>query len=561
MMLKRLVEFADRIPDLPPPMYTPLALKWQIELAKDGTCLGITPLGDDSTNNRGLRVFAPNLKRSGTKAPPLLLADNAKYVLGMDARAGRNDCSPRDSRHFQAFRDLVSRCADQTGEPGVRAVLRFLDAHRAHPIAIPKDLEAGDNICFRVGETRPSDLDSVKRFWLRINLPKDDRHSQCLVCGRVGPVDRVSPIAIKGLARIGGQSSGMAVVSANKDAFWSYGAEQSLIAPTCRTCGEAYANSLNHLIATDPYNVFVGPTAFLFWSSTQAGFSPATLLSQPTEEDVKSLILSYRSGRHNGLVDAPAFYALSLSASASRVAIRDWLDTTIPAVQANLARWFGLQSIADIDGSPGRPVGVLALASSLYFRPDQMAANVPRALVRCALRGGPLPNWLLAQAIRRNRAEQGMTRNRAALIKAILLSQLDHHEEDYMQKLETQCKAPGYLCGRLLAELEAAQYQAVRPKATLVDRYYGAASASPAIVFGPLMRGLQEHMGKLRRDRPGAYYAIDSRIQDILADLGEFPKTLSLKEQALFALGYYHQKAANRAAASDNLANKSNKEH
>ncbi len=118
-----------------------------------------------------------------------------------------------------------------------------------------------------------------------------------------------------------------------------------------------------------------------------------------------------------------------------------------------------------------------------------------------------------------------------------------------MERLDTSCKSPGYLCGRLLAELEAAQYQAVRPKATLVDRYYGAASASPAIVFGNLLRGSQAHMAKLRKEKPSAYTAIDARIQDILSDLCEFPKTLNLKEQALFALGYYHQKAANRAAA------------
>lgn len=100
-----------------------------------------------------------------------------------------------------------------------------------------------------------------------------------------------------------------------------------------------------------------------------------------------------------------------------------------------------------------------------------------------------------------------------------------------------------------LAELEQAQRLAVNPQATLVDRYFGAASSAPATVFGPLMRTLQAHLGKLRKTREGAYHGIQQRIEEILEHLAEFPKTLALKDQALFGLGYYHQRAADRAAA------------
>ena len=121
-----------------------------------------------------------------------------------------------------------------------------------------------------------------------------------------------------------------------------------------------------------------------------------------------------------------------------------------------------------------------------------------------------------------------------------------------MEKLEPSNTSPGYLCGRLLAELEAAQKVAISPKATLVDRYYGAASSAPATVFGYLMRDFQvAHMSKLRKNKPGIYYAIDSRVQDILESLGDFPKTLNVREQAMFSLGYYHQKAADRAEAKE----------
>jgi CRISPR-associated protein Csd1 len=34
----------------------------------------------------------------------------------------------------------------------------------------------------------------------------------------------------------------------------------------------------------------------------------------------------------------------------------------------------------------------------------------------------------------------------------------------------------------------------------------------------------------------------DKQIEEILADLTEFPAHLSLDEQGLFAIGYYHQR-------------------
>ena len=119
-----------------------------------------------------------------------------------------------------------------------------------------------------------------------------------------------------------------------------------------------------------------------------------------------------------------------------------------------------------------------------------------------------------------------------------------------MKELDLNNDRPAYLCGRLLAELESAQ-RAANPgaKATIIDRFFGTACTAPATVFGTLLQGAQAHLSKLKRDRPGAYHAIQERIEDILAELQAFPNTLSLEEQALFSLGYYHQRAHNRKSA------------
>ena len=104
---------------------------------------------------------------------------------------------------------------------------------------------------------------------------------------------------------------------------------------------------------------------------------------------------------------------------------------------------------------------------------------------------------------------------------------------------------PAYHCGRLMSVLADLQYDALGDVgAGVVQRYYAAASSTPALVLGRLVRNAQFHIAKSKY--PGTFQTriagIWSRIQDSV------PSTLTLDEQTLFALGYYQQMAADRAA-------------
>ena len=124
-----------------------------------------------------------------------------------------------------------------------------------------------------------------------------------------------------------------------------------------------------------------------------------------------------------------------------------------------------------------------------------------------------------------------------------------------MVQLDADNPSPAYRCGRLLAVIEEAQRLAVPGiKATVVDRFWGAASTAPASVYGRLLQGVRPHLAKLRRDRPGAFRALQLRLEEIQAGLTGFPRTLTLEEQGLFALGYYHQRAWDRAQAREAVA-------
>ena len=102
-----------------------------------------------------------------------------------------------------------------------------------------------------------------------------------------------------------------------------------------------------------------------------------------------------------------------------------------------------------------------------------------------------------------------------------------------------------YQCGRLMAVLANLQYAAQGDVgAGIVQRYYAAASATPALVLGRLTRLSQFHLSKLGKEKKGWAITIERQIADIWAKIADdLPSTLSLNDQSLFAMGFYQQKA------------------
>lgn len=551
MLLQKLVEYADRI-ERTPPLYAERPIRYVVELDGEGNLLGLTDTADpsDRRSRNGTRRLAPQVQRS-VAIKPLLLSDRADYTFGKPRGA---DTEEQALKRHQAYMNMLERCAVTTGEPAVAAVQRFLRNSPLGAIQLGGDFDESAALTFRVDGAFVIDLPSVQEFWANEHSLGGDggNGAQCLVCGREGPVLGRLPSNIKGIP--GGQSSGTALISANEEAFESYGLEASRVAPTCESCAEKFTKALNALLATEANNYRFRGAVFIFWTREESGFSFRSFLDRPDAEEVRALMASVRTGRAVEQMDEIAFYAASLTGSGGRAVVRDWMDTTVGGVKSNLARWFGMQRVTGWDGSDPRPIGIYQLAGSTVLDMKDLPSPTVRAMLRTALTGAPLPLSLLAQAIRRNQAEQRVTHPRAALIKLALMGR-NHdydYEEDDMVSLNEEHPSAAYHCGRLLAELETAQRRAVPGvKATITDRFYGTASTAPASVFPRLVRGAQPHLAKLERDNPGVQRALQRRIEDICSRVFVFPRTLTMEQQGLFCLGYYHQRAHDRASAID----------
>jgi len=108
-----------------------------------------------------------------------------------------------------------------------------------------------------------------------------------------------------------------------------------------------------------------------------------------------------------------------------------------------------------------------------------------------------------------------------------------------------------YRLGRLFAVYENLQRAALPGvNATIKDRYFGAASATPASVFPLLERNSANHLASLRKgDKAGLAHWFDQQIDSILSGFDTaFPRSLRLQEQGRFAIGYHHQRAYKRMA-------------
>ncbi|MBA4357472.1 MAG: type I-C CRISPR-associated protein Cas8c/Csd1, partial [Desulfovibrio sp.] len=184
--------------------------------------------------------------------------------------------------------------------------------------------------------------------------------------------------------------------------------------------------------------------------------------------------------------------------------------------------------------------------------------------MRAILTGSAYPGGLLAAVIGRIRAEQKIGYIRAALIKACLirnarLASSGGQTPEVTMSLDEQSTNPAYLLGRLFAVLEKVQqaaHSSTQLNSTIMDNYFSSASAMPRRVFPYLTNTLlPAHLRKLAADNRNLAYYFKNLVAKILdpiwASQGGYPAHLSIEDQGLFTLGYYHQFRAKKVAAPE----------
>lgn len=573
MLLGQLVAYAERVERenagreekdaVVPSGYQLQAIKGFIKLDKDGNFLELYPTdGGKGKKDKGKVFSAPHVMRSsGVRAK--LLADNAEYAYAI----AKKEADLKALERHKAFTEAVHSCFEATQNPNVESVLKYLTRSDTAPPKLWENFDPNLNYSFDVNGVRPFEQADVQQYWAAQVMGGTEETSasafvaESLISGKAGPVMEREPIKIKGIP--GGQTSGMNFISANADAFVSYGLEASQIAPVRLEEAEKYANALNRLLSDEKNHLRLGGVAYAFWTKegdapplrdalsnpSEAGlhniFAPPNIELPSRPEEVREMLKGIWVGQQKLNLKATDFYAVGLSASGSRVVVRHYIVSTVDEVLGRLAYFYAAQKLVARDAE-ARAQGIYALAASLYrdFHKESSSHDLD-ALLAFALEGGRLPHTFLQRLTARNRAEKRVTYPRAVLTKMTLISR-GVTDMGQLEELDTSHPDVAYQLGRLLAVLDDIQNSVMKANTTLVDRFYGSMSTTPKAVWGRLLQGTQHHLAKLRKEKPGVYIAKQRMLEEVNSRIrpDEIPGVLSLESQALFSLGYYHQRAA-----------------
>ena len=511
--------------------------------------------------SREMEVPAPVKRTAGVAAN--FLCDNSSYLLGADSK-GKPE---RTADCFAAAKELHLKLLAEADSPAARAVKGFFESWdpqtaSAHP-ALSEDWEEilkGGNLIFWFRGGAVTEDAAVREAWQRQYAAGDNGADEeiCLVTGKRGPVARLHP-SIKGVA--GAQSSGASLVSFNAPSFCSYGHEQGMNAPTGEYAAQAYTTALNTLLADRERVCRIGDTTVLFWAEGGGtGYQDCAWMSMfgnvsgqeanYREGDILSTLKDLSRGKSvdwdgERLDPDTRFYVLGLAPNAARLSVRFFWQNSFGTLARNVARHYERLEIVQpaFDKRPTLPVGALLRETvNLNARTPEPEPRLAGDLMLAILNDTPYPATLLYGVALRIRAERAVTRGRAAIIKAYYLknSRDENLKEVMTMQLNDQTNYLPYLLGRLFSVLEAVQ-AAANPgiNATIRDRYFNAASATPATVFPLLLNLAQKHLAKLDKGQE-VYY--DKQITAICGMIGEtLPARMNLPEQSAFQLGYYHE--------------------
>ncbi|MGH3274423.1 MAG: type I-C CRISPR-associated protein Cas8c/Csd1 [Streptosporangiaceae bacterium] len=581
MLLQRLTEYAERAREgepeaLPPPYYRLRPVRWAIQLQADGTpaVFRLTDRSDDE-HPLGGQLAVPYVNRSGVRPPPMLLADDLRYVLGFagDSERERADSGRRNSEFTALVRAWHDSAPD---DPVAIAVASFFERGLHRELQPPPDsAKATDVAAIMLGSDWAHARPSAAAFWAGVvrDRKSSDVTGLCLVCGTARPLLGTIPEMVKAGAIPAGNGRGRdaALVSVNNPAQGRGGKLQLASAPVCDECGSTAMSGLNSLLADSTSRYRTADSVLTWWLRDGRRLPMMQWLNEPKPGQVEQFFKEFRApGRRTspGTFDAGAFCAVTLSVNQARVVVRDWLEVPLSEVQGHLESWDADHAVTGLwqDGPQLVPLWLLAASTGRWgteqgqeryirsFMPD----GCERDLLLTALRGTPPPGYLLPHLMHRIRADRHVDLPRAALLRLILArSSGPRRKESYMTGLDPDLASPPYQCGRMFAVLEDIQRAALGRdvNTTIADKYLSAATAAPLAILTMLRKNANGHLRRIRRSSGGAYYALSARLDEVLAHItpdattAGIPATLPLAGQAEFILGYHHQRAADLTAA------------
>lgn len=580
MILQSLVQYyeaLERDGKVFRPGWCEAKVSFALDLSEEGELLGIIPLKQQEQRGKKMveiprKIKVPEMVSRSSGVSANFICDNSSYLLGADKK-GKPERSLECFNSAKVKHMSILENADSVFARAVKNYFEKWDPKTAEDNLALKpwwdEILAGGNLIFSLDGVYVQEDRCIRNAWNEY-FEKAEKGTEgiCLVTGKRAEIARIHS-TIKGVP--GAQSSGAALVSFNAPAFESFGKEQSFNAPVSTYAVYAYTTALNYLLADKKHATSIGDTIIVYWSEDgeEACKNVFAAVSEPTidnQEIVAGVFENLASGKpirveevEEGISTDQRFYILGLSPNAARIAVRFFYQDSFGNILKNLKAHYERMEVVRSAADGLQYLGLWRMLQETVnkkSRDKKPPANMAGAAYRAAVSGSRYPDSMYQAVMGRIRAEQDnkdmhiykITRGRAAIIKAYLIRNRGLEKGEVTVALNENSTNVAYTLGRIFSVLEAIQEDAnPNINATIKDRYFNSASATPASIFPVLFKLKNSHIKKLNNKGKEIYYEkLLGNLQDKITvedDFGltAYPRRLSLEEQGMFVLGYYHQ--------------------
>ena len=566
MILQELCKLYDRLERDPEANiakwgYAPQKVVFKLILEKDGTVFDVIDMREESNGKMiPKNMLLPQGAKRTSGIEPMPFWDKSEYLLGWSVKDELNE---KNLKRFQAWKDRHLDDLTVINKPELHFLKTFLESWIPDKITGEfksklKDYGDGFGIISLRGERRLlHEYESVVSYLASKNQD-EGIVGQCLLTGESNiPLEQLHP-------NVKGFKSQQNIVAFNKgkNAFESYGNKdaQAINAPISKIAAFKYTTALSWLLQNR--RIKICETTVVYWSGKPLpeediffSMLEGAELQDSFEDDgrrkeLRRHLEQARKGQTSPLTESSDFFVLGLTDQVkARLGIRFWIKDSPKNVYSHILEHQNRLKIAS-DKHDHFKISLSKILNETV-RKNKSGKNSPSpllggALLRSVLAGIRYPENLLPALVRRacvvEKGNEGkiidnIPYTRAAAIKAVLIR---NYQQEITMSLNRDHPKPAYQLGRLFAALERNQEGALRGiNATVKDRFFGAASATPGAVFPRLIRMGQHHIAKLEG---GLKVHAEKQVQEIMGRIESFPGHLDLVAQGLFALGYYHQR-------------------
>lgn len=492
------------------------------------------------------------IHKSGKTITPLLMFDNAEYVLNLSM-----DGSSANNEKHQAFKDRCKHIAESSNEPEFIAVSKFYENKDYDELVqsiywndIKETVVKSKNttllFSFRVHGQNSIVAENEKL--LKYNVDENEPlYGTCLVTGKYDELIRLSEISI-----FGGNSR---LVSFNSDCFCSYDKKQCENSPISKNADFAIKSAVQKLKETNRNTFWIGKdNLYIFWTESKDkemckfetelynlfNYNSKNDSDDVNIEDVKDFFKSIYSGAFKTNHNKNKFYLIGVSINVAREYITYHNVLTIDNIAENVYKYISDMELIGTQKYKKPYMGIYSILTKLSPSGKISNNSLIDDMFNCIFNNKPVSRQIVTMALDSVLKLKKEESYKELPLLSILKTYINRNNlitQKISIMLNKENNNIGYLCGRLYAVCSRVQYIATGSNKLATN--LSGVCIKPRIINDYIQGSTAGNIAKIK-EKGGI--KLNMIISEIISKMNDIPERFTNDEKVQFTLGYYHQR-------------------